>query len=400
MSAMGDSTGRPLRITASPWLLWLVWVVWLPFLVPGITQLARRLPARPLAMTLVLAALLVAAYAVSAFRVARSLGEPEPPTHAWRRRDLARSGVVLAMLVLAVAMQLLAGAVGVGFFSPFVYTAAYAGTAFRTPRAVVTALVVLASVLATGALAHVPVPDLLEALFVTAVVGFMTTSWTRGLLAGRKLHAAQHEIARLAAADERLRIARDLHDLLGQKLSLIALKSELARHLVGSDPARAEREIAEVESSVRSTLQEVREAVAGFRKPTLARELRAAKEVLSAAGIRLQEHHDDAAAAGLGGQEREALAWAVREGVTNVVRHSRAKSCVIELRADAGEAVVEVRDDGSGGRPGRLEDAMVAGSGLDGLRERFHALGGAVRAARLDEGGFVLKATLPIRGDR
>ena len=397
MGTMGDSSARQPRLPSSPWLLWLVWIIWLPFLVPGIVQLWHRMT--PLLWPCLAAlAVLVAAYAVGALWVARTLGQPEPQAGAWRRRVLLRSAAVLGMLVLDVVIQLLAGTAGVALLSPFIYTAAYSGTAFRSPRAVASNLVVLAAALVTGAAVHLSAGELVQAAFIIAVVSFMTTSWTRSLLVGRKLHAAQDEIARLAAADERLRIARDLHDLLGQKLSFIALKSELARHLVASDPPRAEREIAEVESSVRSTLQEVREAVTGYRKPSLARELRAAREVLSAAGIRLEERCDAHAVARLGGGEGEALAWAVREGVTNVVRHSRAGSVVIELRADAQGTVVEVKDDGTGGQPARPDEAAPAGNGLRGLRERFGALGGTVRAVRPEEGGFALMVSLPHRG--
>ena len=150
----------------------------------------------------------------------------------------------------------------------------------------ITNAVVLIVCLVTGVLLGFPPSSLLTAVFLVAVVSFMTMSWIRTIVTGRKLHEAQDEIARLAASDERLRIARDLHDLLGQKLSFVALKSELARHLVASAPDRAEAEIAEVESTVRATLQEVREAVAGYRKPELSHELRGAQEILTAAGIR------------------------------------------------------------------------------------------------------------------
>src|SRR6185312_775970 len=91
------------------------------------------------------------------------------------------------------------------------------------------------------------------------------------------------ELARLAVAEERLRVARDLHDLLGHTLSMIALKSELARRLVAQDPERAAQEIAEVEGVARQTLREVREAVAGYRHPTLQSELEGAQQLLEAA---------------------------------------------------------------------------------------------------------------------
>ena len=259
----------------------------------------------------------------------------------------------------------------------------------------ITNAVVLIVCLVTGVLLGFPPSSLLTAVFLVAVVSFMTMSWIRTIVTGRKLHEAQDEIARLAASDERLRIARDLHDLLGQKLSFVALKSELARHLVASAPDRAEAEIAEVESTVRATLQEVREAVAGYRKPELSHELRGAQEILTAAGIQLVNRCDLRLVGRLSAGHSEALAWAVREGVTNVIRHSRAKTCAIDLREDSGAIVVEILDDGNGSEAAATQ---AKGSGLHGLRERFSALGGTCEAQRRARGGFVLTAAIPTGG--
>lgn len=174
----------------------------------------------------------------------------------------------------------------------------------------------------------------------------------------------------------------------------MALKSELARHLVASAPNRAQAEIAQIESTLRATLQEVREAVSGYRKPELSRELRAAQEIFFAAGIRLVNRCDPHLAGKLSTGHNEAFAWAVREGVTNVIRHSRAKTCTINLRQDSGAIVVEIIDDGNGGN---ITAQQNKGSGLHGLRERFRALGGTCEAQSRAHGGFVLTATIPNR---
>ncbi len=251
------------RLFSSPWRLWILWIVWLPFLIPGTLQLLR--PPVPAASSVALAVMAVfaAVYGFCAFRLALSLSGRSYGETDERAFILRRNGVVAAMLALSVAVALLGRPQHLDSTSLFIYTAAYAGSAFRIPRAIITNAVVLAVCLVTGALLGFSFAALLPATFIIPVVSFMTISLTRSIAVGRKLHEAQGEIARLAAADERLRIARDLHDLLGQKLSFIALKSELARHLIFSAPDRAEAEMVEVESTVRSTLQEVREAVAG-----------------------------------------------------------------------------------------------------------------------------------------
>ncbi len=382
------------HLFSSPWLLWVVWIIWLPFLVPGVIQLLQNPPLSVSLPTLAAMAVFVAVYAFCAFQVALGLSSRSPAETNSGVMIVRRTGVTLFLLALSVGIAVMGKPRNLDPTSLFIYTAAYAGSAFRIPRAVITDAVVLAVCLVTGALLGSSLTTLLPAVFIIPVVSFMTISWTRSIVVGRKLHEAQHEIARLAAADERLRIARDLHDLLGQKLSFIALKSELARHLVASAPDRAEAEIAEVESTVRSTLQEVREAVAGYRRPDLARELRAAQEILSAAGIRLVNRCDMRLVGRLSDRHNTALAWAVREGVTNVIRHSRANICTIDLREDAGQAVVEIADDGSGAAEACAE-APNRGNGLRGLRERFEALGGKCEALNRARGGFALTAAVP-----
>ena len=392
-----ESAGPQHRPFSSPWLLWLVWIIWLPFLLPGVIQLLRG-PATTISITGFAAVVVfVAVYAFFAFRMALALSRRTAEgADGDRSLILGRSGIVLFLLALSVVIALLGKPKNMDPAPLFIFTAAYAGTAFRIPQGIVTNAFVLAVCLFTGAFLDASFTALLPAVFIIAVVSFMTMSWTRSIVTGRKLHEAQGEIARLAAADERLRIARDLHDLLGQKLSFIALKSELARHLISSAPDRAEAEMAEVESTVRSTLQEVREAVAGYRRPALERELRVAQEILSAAGIRLVNQCDPHLVGRLPDWLSEALAWAVREGVTNVIHHSRAKTCVIDLTEGSDSAVIEVADDGTGD-PILAAEIPSRGSGLRGLHERFEALGGKCEAQGRVQGGFALIATVPSR---
>jgi two-component system, NarL family, sensor histidine kinase DesK len=228
-------------------------------------------------------------------------------------------------------------------------------------------------------------------LLPTAVLGLWATAFVRQVATVAELRAAREELARLAVSEERLRFARDLHDLLGHSLSLITLKSELAGRLLPSDPEGAAKEVADVEGVARQALREVREAVAGYRQPTLEDELAGAREMLEAAGIACRM---DNGAGPLPAAVDAALAWAVREGTTNVMRHSRAASCRILLTRDEGKVYAEITDDGRGARGGAGESA---GSGLSGLAERVAGItGGEFRAGPLPGGGFRLRIGLPV----
>jgi two-component system, NarL family, sensor histidine kinase DesK len=167
---------------------------------------------------------------------------------------------------------------------------------------------------------------------------------------------------------------------------VIALKSELARRLILRSPGLAAHEVEDIEKVARDALREVREAVAGYRQPTLAAELAGAREALTAAGIecRIEQEH-----APLPPAVEAVLAWSVREGATNVIRHSQAERCSIRVTQRDGSAAVEVTDNGRGGSP-------QAGSGLHGLSERVMERGGNLIAEALPHEGFRLRVTLPL----
>ncbi len=211
----------------------------------------------------------------------------------------------------------------------------------------------------------------------------------------RELHTARRELARLKVEEERLRLSRDLHDLLGQTLSMITLKSELARHLIAEDAERCAQELSEIERVARQTLREVREAVAGYRQPRLESELEGARQLLEAAGIDYQIEPNTLV---LPPETSAVLAWTVREGVTNVIRHSRARHCEITLIQKNGTVGAEVINDG--GREARAESLSGRpGLGLAGLRERVSALGGRMEAGPLTLSGkehFRVRVELPM----
>jgi two-component system sensor histidine kinase DesK len=224
------------------------------------------------------------------------------------------------------------------------------------------------------------------ALASLAVFGF-----SRLIRANAELAAMREEVATLAAERERMRIARDLHDLLGHSLTTVTVKAALAARLFEQDPARARAEIAEVEVLARESLADVRAAVAGYRDVRLATELATAREVLEAAGIDAQL---PGVVEGMSPEVGRLFGWVVREGVTNVVRHSQARSVRITLDATG----IEIVDDGSGcARTAGQLATTDAGNGLAGLAERADALGGRLVAGPVDgsAAGFRLRVEVP-----
>ncbi len=220
-----------------------------------------------------------------------------------------------------------------------------------------------------------------------AIWGVSTIMLRQMILVVGELREAREERARLAVAEERLRFARDLHDLLGHSLSLIALKSELAGRLLRLPDGRAAAEVEDIELVSRRALREVREAVAGYRRPTLGDELASARAMLGAAGIVARI---DATTDTLPATVDAVLAWAVREGVTNVIRHSDASRCEIDVWREDDVAGIRVVDDGHG------TPLVSNGSGLSGIAERAAMLGGRVNTGIGIAGGFALEVTMPI----
>ena len=203
----------------------------------------------------------------------------------------------------------------------------------------------------------------------------------------RELEATRAQVAELAAREERLRLSRDMHDLLGHNLSLIALKSQLARKLIGRDAGAAEREVHDIESVARSSLEEARAAVRGLRRASLAAELDAAREALETAGLEVRIHGAEPLPAAV----ETLLGFTAREGATNVIRHSGASRCEIVVRRVGEVAELEVRDDGVG-----AAGEGDKGSGLRGLAERMAETGGTLDAEPAEGGGFRLVARVPI----
>lgn len=204
-----------------------------------------------------------------------------------------------------------------------------------------------------------------------------------------RLRRTRAELAEAAVTAERLRFSRDLHDLLGHTLSLIVVKAELAKRSASRDPRVAQREAGEIEQIGRRALAEVREVVSGYGQRTFATELAAARTALAGAGMDVTVRANGAP---LPAPADSLFGWVVREAATNVVRHSDARHCRIEVRRGDGNATLEVRDDGSGAATG----PDGTGRGLLGLAERVAGVGGHLEAGEPAGGGWRVTATVPV----
>jgi two-component system, NarL family, sensor histidine kinase DesK len=306
-------------------------------------------------------------------------------------------GLVVLALLATVACVIYGG---MGAVALWIFMASASGLLVTdrrwAARAVAGCIVCYVVFSATG---HVTQADFLSNLLPVLFIGFAMIGLRRQVQLTTELERAREEVAQLAASEERLRLARDMHDLTGQSLSMITLKSELAARLLGRLPGSAERdrvqdEIEQVAAVSRQTLRDIREAISGYRRPTLAVEVITARTALASAGIAARDEPDLMVLSGTFGLEAEAaLAWCLREAVTNVVRHSGAQNCYISLSSRAGTMSLTVRDDGTGLAGGAAP--LPNGSGLHGMSERLSAVGGTLELRPDLSPGFCLIATVP-----
>jgi two-component system, NarL family, sensor histidine kinase DesK len=324
-----------------------------------------------------------------------------------RQPRLARAGLVAIALLAAVACVVY----GKDWTPLWIYVSAAVGMVLAAgPNG---REVALRGVLAVGAcyvffswLSHDDAEDFLVVLLPVLLIGIAMIGFRMQIQLMHELAQARETVAKLAANEERLRLARDMHDLTGQSLSMITLKSELAAKRMSRLPTSTEREavlgdLGDIGRVSRQTLHDIREAVSGYRRPTLAIEVITARNALDAAGIRLDDDAELTLRSGTFDPDAEAvLAWCLREAVTNVIRHSGARSCRIRLTEHADELSLEVADDGHG-FAGQDPEAPK-GAGLRGMSERLSAVGGRLSLGAADPGrghGFRLVATVPVDHD-
>lgn len=382
-------------------LLWITFWLW-PLLSPVIaTARGRVQPVLPAAVGL---AAFVALYIVVA-------------SLAWSDRPPPKGRLFPLLAVLAVlGLALSAGYAGGpdGWLIPILFVAAAGTASLRSSRYAFAWLIgAVVAVLAIGAARGVAGGELGStafSVFTAGVVVYVVRQMNRLI---DQLRATQAELAKVAVSEERLRFARDMHDLLGHTLSVVVVKAAVVRRLAERDPAVAAREAGEIEEIGRRALVEIREAVTGYRECRLDTELAGARKALSGAGIEVTVRESGKP---LPAAAESVLTWAVREGVTNVIRHSGARRCEIDIRRVDGDATLEIRDDGRGGvaapaagangagqgsispdglGPDGLDPGGVGGHGLRGIAERVRAAGGTFEAGVRPGGGFRLTATIP-----
>ncbi|WP_143465434.1 sensor histidine kinase [Kribbella sp. ALI-6-A] len=365
VDALADGA-RPGRSRPSRWG-WLAAAIWLFYLANPLQEIVQHSHGMVRVVGVVALLLFAAGYMVF-FIWIRQVGLNANGMPVWQR-----IGYLILLLLLAALML---PAAGQTTLTTLVYITAIAMVSLDLRVSIPVILVLLGG----AELSMRLVPGWHDdssyglAIFLAALAVF---GMRRAIQRSIELSIARQDFAELAVQEERNRFARDLHDILGHSLTVITVKAELAGRLISANPSRAAIEVAEVEQLARAALADVRAAVAGYRELSLAGELVAARSALDAAGIRadlpttvdaVPESH------------RELFAWVVREGVTNVVRHSGARRCTIRLTATE----IEVLDDGRGPAP------SPGGHGLIGLRERADQVGGTLAVGQAPGGGFRL----------
>ncbi|HEV2779425.1 MAG TPA: histidine kinase [Actinophytocola sp.] len=234
--------------------------------------------------------------------------------------------------------------------------------------------------------------SVISASITTAIIGLVVYGLSRLAQLVEELHEARAEIAQMAVVRERLRFARDLHDLLGYSLSAITLKSELAHRLVTKNPVQARDELLEILRISRQALADVRTISSNYRELSLDDECRSARWVLGSADIdvRMSLSYRD-----LSEPVSTVLATVLREGVTNILRHSKAEWCEITVSQTDSTASIEIVNDGA--RPGATDTDADGGEGLQNLVTRTTELGGELIAERISDHRYRLRANIPVK---
>ena len=414
---------------------WLFMAIWLIYLAGPVTNLFEQ-PHTGVKVAFTLT--LLAVFSLSYIRIGLLAGRD---WHTLPPNRLGHPAKAVLIGVMAAVTLTLSLAVDDDWIVLWIYVASSCGIALPLGRppswALRTSLAATLIMVVQASLSDIAASDWLPLLLpcVFSPLGGMAMRGMHELI--RQLRQARAEVVRLAASEERLRMARDLHDLAGHSLATITLKAELARKLLRVDLDRAEQQMFDLELVSREALADIRDAVSGYRRATLAVEGASARTALTAAGIDFDLDSSLAARSGsLDPDMESALAWCLREAVTNVVRHSGARTCrvrLIDARVDGEPSLtLEVLDDGPivyggwggsgggsdtstggpvastdgpgggpGGGPGKSAPggAAVEGNGLSGLRERLRAVSADARltAGPVAPSGFRLTATVPAR---
>lgn len=298
-----------------------------------------------------------------------------------------RRGLYAAAAVAAIGFALTPWNTGGNTF--LIYAFATLGFSQHWRVAVAASLLIVAAYGGWLLFLGLPLPFLLAPVVIGGAVLAGTILGRREMQRNECLRLTQAEVGRLARVAERERISRDLHDLLGHTLSVIALKSELARKLAERDGSVAASHIGEVEQVAREALKQVREAVTGMRSAQIAAELLNARLALVGAGLQFEARVDPLPP--LDPPQENALAMALREATTNVLRHATARRVEVELSRVGRAVQLQVQDDGRG-------CVASPGNGLTGMRERVEAIGGRLQVDSAPGTGTRLRVLLPLDG--
>jgi two-component system, NarL family, sensor histidine kinase DesK len=372
-SVLGD---RHVPGTGSSWWRYFFSGVWLAYLIQPVSDLFHHGGAAWIAGGIIITIAFCAIYLPTLF-----LCESRP--------RLALYGLGALTVLAAVACLVY----GKSWTPLWIYVSAAAGfvltSAFGSRLASIGVFAITGCYLLFCWITHLDLGTTLAVLLPVLLIGLAMMGFRMQVSLVHELDQARSTVAKLAANTERLRLARDMHDLTGQSLSMITLKSELAAKRLGKLPSSAERdaaltELGDIGRVSRQTLHDIREAVSGYRRPTLAIEVITARNALEAADITLDDDPELTMRSGIVDPDAEAvLAWCLREAVTNVIRHSRARHCRIRLTERPDELSLEVTDDGRGFAtqdpkvPGAKDvSGGPKGSGLRGVSERLSAIGG------------------------
>jgi len=387
---LAEARGRNIPGTGGPWR-WFFSGVWLAYLIQPVSDLFDHHGA---------------AWIVGGVTIALAFCVIYMPVLILSQTRSRQAGA--GLVVLAVLASVACVVYGKSWTPLWIYVSAAGGmvltTIFGRRRAPLGIVLITACYLFFCWLTHLDGSSTVAVLLPVVLIGLAMIGFRMQMVLMYELAQARETVAKLAANEERLRLARDMHDLTGQSLSMITLKSELAAKRLTRLPASAERdailtELGDVSRVSRQTLHDIREAVSGYRRPTLAIEVITARSALEAAGIQLDDDPELTMRSGTFDPDAEAvLAWCLREAVTNVIRHSRARHCRLRFTERTGEVSLEVTDDGRGFSGPVKDSAKVSatGSGLRGISERLSAAGGHVSLGRGDNGhGFRLTATVP-----
>ncbi|HEV2638455.1 MAG TPA: sensor histidine kinase [Actinocrinis sp.] len=378
---------------------WLFIVIWLFYLIIPVNDLVSG---RHSTAQLVGAGIGLGAFCAGYYATVR-LGFPEPAV--FTGPDVRRRWLMVGLLAL-IALLLPILVYG-ELFSLWIYVSAACGFCLPMGRcwwALVGGVAATAAMTLEGYLLGASLGSLGILLLPGLFTCFGSVGARRTRLLIRELQTARAEVEQLAVTEERLRLSRDLHDLAGHSLATITLKAELARRLLHADPAAAAKQLADLEQVSRQALADIRDAVSGYRRPTLAVELLSARTALASAGVALRAGPELAGATGLDPDAEAALAWCLREATTNILRHAGAESCTAQLIAatvdGAATLTLEITDDGRGRPAGECATGREhpPGNGLTGLAERLDAVRGRLTARPVQPHGFRVTATVPVVG--